>query len=390
MAYRDGGFYEGGGRLESLCEAYRALGDRLQPLAEVFAPFSCHRPVAQRATAPDTTFLDKLGRSHEYTDTVFRRGAAALLIRIDDCVINTDVIYLPSREGCPILWETHRPNDRAAVPVLAPDDLLGSRAASDLQPPLRTDALYFYIGSAGSKNYGHWLVDDFPRLEGLRKIHQGRGRRVVIVMTSWGEAIDRVRAESVRIALDDEAEFLWLTPRQTYRFKELHYVTPVSFHPALKCPAALDLAADVVINRLSRTSANARHVFVKRGTTNTRCLVNSAAIEAVLSRLGFVSIDVESMNFASQAAAFYNADMVVGVMGAAMTNTMFCRPETRVVHLAPQDWLEPFYWDLAAVRNHAYAACFGPGQPELPPEHRPFFIDPALLIDLLEGVTAPA
>jgi hypothetical protein len=389
-AYRDGGFYEGGGRLESLCATYRGLTDRLELLGEVFAPFSCHRPVSRRATARDAAFLEKLRSSQECTDSVFRHGAAALLVRINDCAINSDVIYLPSGDACPILWETHRPNDRTAVPVFSPDDLLGPRARSDLPPHRCGGALYFYIGSAGSKNYGHWLVDDFPRLEGLRKIAQRDDRRVVIVMTSWGDAIDRVRAESVRHALDDHAELLWLTPRRTYRFEELHYVTPISFHPALKCPTALNLAADVVTNRLARTGASARQIFVKRGAANTRCLVNDAAIEAVLSRLGFVSIEVESMDFANQASAFYNADMVVGVMGAAMTNTMFCRPETRIVHLAPQDWLEPFYWDLATVRKHAYAACFGPGQLELPPEHRPFVIDPALLIDLLEGVSVPA
>jgi capsular polysaccharide biosynthesis protein len=91
-----------------------------------------------------------------------------------------------------------------------------------------------------------------------------------------------------------------------------------------------------------------------------RSLVNMDAIRGLLERRGFSIVEPEELSIAHQAAAFASADVVVGVMGATLTNTVFCRPRTRVIHLAPEGWLEPFYWDLAAVRGHRYAACYGP------------------------------
>jgi capsular polysaccharide biosynthesis protein len=183
---------------------------------------------------------------------------------------------------------------------------------------------------------------------------------------------------------------MWLAPRTTYRFAALHYVTPVSYHPALKSPQALDFAADAVLRALPTTEGAGRRIFVPRSRTATRGLANAGAIEAMLARLGFATIDVEALDFAAQVQAFRTADCVVGVMGAAMTSTLFCAAQTRVVHLAPQGWTEPFFRDLAAVRGHAYAACFGAGDPALPPEIRPFAIDPALLRGVLDEITVPA
>ena len=59
------------------------------------------------------------------------------------------------------------------------------------------------------------------------------------------------------------------------------------------------------------------------------------------------------------ASLFAGAETVVGVMGASMANSIFSGTGTHVVHLAPEGWLEPFYWDLAASRGHRYTAYFG-------------------------------
>jgi hypothetical protein len=61
------------------------------------------------------------------------------------------------------------------------------------------------------------------------------------------------------------------------------------------------------------------------------------------------------------------------VMGAAMANTLFCEAGTRVIHFAPDEWLEPFYWDLASVRRHEYIVCYGPSLRTDSPAHMTSF-----------------
>ena len=103
-----------------------------------------------------------------------------------------------------------------------------------------------------------------------------------------------------------------------------------------------------------------RRLFVDRSPARGRTLANRAAIVAHLGALGFEVIDPETMNLREQMVLFSQAGLVVGIMGAAMTNTIFCPPGAELIYLAAgEDWIEPFYWDLAAIGHHRYAVVFG-------------------------------
>lgn len=103
-----------------------------------------------------------------------------------------------------------------------------------------------------------------------------------------------------------------------------------------------------------------------------------------VGKYGFRTVDTERMGVARQASIFANARIVVGVMGAAMANTLFCKPDTCLVYLTPSGWTEPYYWDLASLRNHQYVVCFGPGIPTSGPAHMTSFrIDEAALPSVL-------
>jgi hypothetical protein len=70
-------------------------------------------------------------------------------------------------------------------------------------------------------------------------------------------------------------------------------------------------------------------------------------------------------------------------MGAAMTNTTFCAPNTDVIYLAPEGWMEPFYWDLANVVKQRYHVIYGINQKNHLQPHEKFFEIP---LDSLESL----
>jgi len=86
-------------------------------------------------------------------------------------------------------------------------------------------------------------------------------------------------------------------------------------------------------------------------------------------------------------ALFAGAEIVVGIMGAAMCNTIACKPGTRLLYLAPEDWVEPFYWDMAAVLSHDYTAIAGRRANIAEPAHHDHFrIDPRMFEAALAGL----
>ena len=76
--------------------------------------------------------------------------------------------------------------------------------------------------------------------------------------------------------------------------------------------------------------------LAKRG----RALTNEEAIKKYLKKNGFVLVDPESLELKDQIAVFSSAKIVIGIMGASMTNTAFCAQNTDVIYLAPHGWMD--------------------------------------------------
>ncbi|MBK3734755.1 DUF563 domain-containing protein [Azospirillum brasilense] len=182
-------------------------------------------------------------------------------------------------------------------------------------------------------------------------------------MTRVGGRIDTVRADGAALgrARSETVGSMFLEPEELVFVDDLHYVTPVSYHPVLKHPQALSHLLAICDGRfgMSPAAQRGRKLFVNRSTSHPRHITNGDAVKSILADHGFEEIFPESLSFAEQRRAFHEASSVVGIMGAAMTNAVFCPPNAKILYLAPNGWVEPFYWDLAAMRGQPYNALFG-------------------------------
>lgn len=288
-------------------------------------------------------------------------SATSFVLRIDDATIDNSVVYCRSEEKSWILYESFRLPDRSSV-------ALTSRTLRDVQVAgfQREDRAYLYLGSPGSFNYGHWLVDDLPRAKGWLELRHRYGLSCVIVLPSYGQKIDDVRVRSLQLLIDPLVEVQFIAPDSPCRLKNLHYVTPVSYHPRIKNPAAIHFVRARAAALPGAEEEPTRKLFVARRPPNVRSITNFDEVWAFLSVRGFELVEAEGLDFAGQVALFQNARIVVGQMGAAMTSTLFCRPATSLVYLAPIGWAEPFYLDLAAVGGQQYNVLAGPPVSEGP------------------------
>lgn len=122
-------------------------------------------------------------------------------------------------------------------------------------------------------------------------------------------------------------------------------------------------AADFTVSRLcqsvfSRMAARvpvARRrglrLYVDRGGMGNRAIPNEAALAAALAAEGFCVVRPERMPVAEQIDLFRAAAMVVGPLGAGMTNIGFCRPGTLVYELVPDHHANPCFLAMA-MRGH--------------------------------------
>ena len=80
---------------------------------------------------------------------------------------------------------------------------------------------------------------------------------------------------------------------------------------------------------------------------------------AALDAAGFETFEPASGNHREQVETFRNADVVVAVHGAALTNLMFCRPGTLVVELFAEDHVKSTYLWLAHRLGLRHVAVVG-------------------------------
>ena len=382
VLYGSGGFFDSSDVLADLVATGGSNEAACRLVATLYEPFGYQRPMAEIHGA-DPAFKDGLEAHYRWCDQMFARGAASALVHLRSGVLQHSMVFVQTPSGLRTLYETYRQNDR---PALQPADPAGQDA--DTASLTGTDAVNFFLGSAGSHNYGHWLVDDLPRTRAIQALRtEANGRPIRIWINAIGPAMDQVRSDSLTQLPPamDGVEVRLLVPGRFYAFEGLYYATPVTYHPALKSPDAMRFVATTF---RPPDAVARRRLFVTRREHAQRSLLNAPAIEALLSARGFETVDVEAMSFAEQVRTFSEAALVVGCMGAAMTNCVFAPEGTPTVYLAPAGWMEPFYWDLAAIRAHRYVVCFGQAAEGDAPVHmRSYAIDPAELERILDQVT---
>ena len=391
--YRAGGFPEGPELLAKL-QRFEPIADLIE---ELYPPWHYRRPLPATLSLRDPAIETALRQMCGRIEANHGLGPGSVLVGLDHAVVRKNVVYVRANDRRWCVYESHRPCDRA---MAGPLDL-----NAPAEPFEGLDGPHLYLGSPGSFNYGHWLIDDMPRLKAVPTL--GRrypGATVTLVLPRHDVQIDAVRANAARTFLrgGPPVAIRFVDPEAARSFSRLYFSTPVNDHPVAKSPDALDhlgatlqhwsdgLHKEVLAARLRdlwRSGRPGLRLFVDRNPKRLRDLLNRNAIRTLLRRWGFRVLNTERMPFDKQVALFSNAGIVVGIMGAGMANTLFCRPGTPVVYLAPETWLEAFYWDLAATRGHPYHVLYGPTEAGERSEHlRDFTIDPAELDRVLAGI----
>ena len=343
---------------------------------EIFPAFRYERDTGERLIlgAPEA---EAEARAHmTFVNDMFQQGPSTRLVKLRDVFVHEDRILAVRQGEVFVIAETSRRSDEGSVPFEEPSAAHLRASATSVTAPNP-----LYIGSPGFKNYGHWLLDDLPRIAALPHIARKSGRGADIVLRQSNATLDDSKRASIHLAAPaGSIASTRFTPRESVlHFDELWFVTPPTLHPALKSPAACGflraMARGLAGGRPSRNNA----IFVAREHGYGRILVNEAEILGMLGSMNIEVVHPDRMSFVQQATLFSGARQVVGSMGAAMTNMVFCEAGVKAIHLAPDGWTEPFYWDLACASGQSYCAIYGPSQPDCPPHRRNYRIDPRLL-----------
>jgi len=212
--------------------------------------------------------------------------------------------------------------------------------------------------------------------------------RLFALVDTFGERIDRYLVGPARPFVVESLDHLQIDPARRQPVK--------ARSPAFDCEVLLTAAIPEVYSPPPRWAVarvrslfptaeggGARRIYVARGSTPRRRVVNEDEVRELLVRRGFVTVSMDGKSVAEQAEIFAAAEVVVSVHGAALTNLVFARPHTRVVELLPANDPKPLFWHLARTMDLDYDLVVGT-EPALRRQHDVWMNDADTVVDLAE------
>ncbi len=97
-----------------------------------------------------------------------------------------------------------------------------------------------------------------------------------------------------------------------------------------------------------------RLIYVSREDAPHRNLLNERELFDCLKKLGFQKVVPSRMTYLQQMATFSNADVVIGVHGAGLTNIGFCKKSTLVLEICDANYMNYVYYVLSRLRGCKY------------------------------------
>jgi capsular polysaccharide biosynthesis protein len=214
-----------------------------------------------------------------------------------------------------------------------------------------------YLSNLWVDNYYHWMQLTLPLLRFYRDVWQGAGIDHYYVGPS---NLHRVQEETLIRAGIDPARIV-REPCRADRIVSAVYVHREQHGGGLRYRDGWGHRFTRDLFGELHTEGAQRRIYVERGLVRNRRLRNEDALVAFLAGYGFQRMTMDGMSVSEQARLFANAEAVVGVHGAALTNLVFAAPGTRVVEIFPPGVLEVSYF--AAATHSALDYLYVLGEP---------------------------
>jgi len=231
------------------------------------------------------------------------------------------------------------------APALAAIDRRDVTRIADRGPPV------LHIFKEGADNFGHVVVEMLPKLVHAAAIGLKHCR---VLLPAQGEKLRGLAAYAGAV-LGMQLEFIPCPPGSVVLVERLLWCGPVAKHGARKSRTLLALA-DRLLADAPRADGPSR-LYVTRPAGAIRPIIDNAELENLARARGYAVVEPGRLPFREQLSLFRGAQMLLGPLGAGLTNALAMAEGTKVGMIDP-GLCDPFFWDLACLKQQQFTWIF--------------------------------
>jgi hypothetical protein len=172
-----------------------------------------------------------------------------------------------------------------------------------------------------------------------------------------------------------------------YIFENLYW-SPPSTKSGFNLPIEIKLVKETILNNLLKqkkiNNTDDKHIYVSRNDAKRKVINENELFEKVLDKFNFKRVCLSQLTFAEQVNIFYNANMIIAPHGAGLVNLIFCKSDTKVIELFPDQFLKggTCYWAISECLRLDYTYLKGKASFQ-PYYEADLWVDPDKLLSLI-------
>lgn len=198
-------------------------------------------------------------------------------------------------------------------------------------------------------NYSHFMLERFPVLFYFQSFSELKNFDYYLI----DKASEKVFRELAEI-LDLKGKPILAERDGSLHFEKLYFTYSLD-HPLNNGDSFLIDKYNSLVKNIQIVPTDAKRIFITRAR-GRRGLINEDEVNALMLKYNFTLVDFETMSLKEQISYINNANIIVGVHGAGLTNLIFANHEKDIscIEIIPKACSTPAFYYLARVLGMHY------------------------------------
>lgn len=234
--------------------------------------------------------------------------------------------------------------------------------------------------SWSAQNYYHWICDFLPRLLLLRQYYPTCNLLLPDMLPAF--------AQDTLTYLGFH-DLLFIGKQDVFKFDKLVFPEAVA-SGGLHDPQLIQQVRYELLQSVKLPAAHlskSKRLYVSRARANRRKPRNEEQVVSLLRQYQFATVYLEDYSFAEQVELLRDAEILVGMHGAGLTNLLFLPKGAQVVEFMNMESMNLCYYHLASAVGIQYSCilCKPIIEPTIDPNHFDIVVDLAQLESSLKA-----